>query len=177
MVRIIFAILLMLFTAPRAHAEENNFSEWREWISAQQSYLNKIESLMDMSKKLAIRQNAELQAAINKNDTESGDKLLTDTTKQLSAIIDLLKALEPPLEFKDYHEKVIEAYGARLKANEAAIQKDVINVRDRSRSAMMSEVEAMESLRRLYLSHKAPPQVIDSIDKNIEAYKKRLITN
>ena len=172
--------ILCFFTAGALHAETgegDGFAKWREWITPQQDYLDKVESLMEMSKKLALKQNSELQEAIKKNDMESGEKVLADTTKKLSAIVDLLKALEPPAEFKEYHEKVVEAYSYRLKANEATIQKDIVNIRNDTNTAMMSEIAAMESIKKLYTSHGAPQQIIDSIDRSIDSYKNRLPAN
>lgn len=169
--------LFIILAACNLYAADDGFSKWREWITAQQVYLDKVESLMEMSRKLALKQNLGLEEAIKKNDTESGEKVLVDTSKKLSAIVDLLKALEYTAEFKEYHEKVVEAYGYRLKANEATVQKDVINIRNYTRAAMMAEVEAMESIKKLYTSHGAPSQIIDSIDKSIDSYKNRLATN
>ncbi|MDD5428065.1 MAG: hypothetical protein PHI58_02385 [Candidatus Omnitrophica bacterium] len=177
MKKIIFLIFPVLFASAVLCAAQDDVSKWREWITAQQAYLDKVESLMDMSRKLALRQNSELGAAIKNKDTVTGEKVLADTTKKLSAIVDLLKALEPPAEFKEYHEKVVEAYTYRLKANEATIQKDIINIRNFTHTAMMSEIAAMESIRKLYISHDAPLQVIESIDKNVEMYKKLLASN
>ena len=169
--------LFSIFLASSVFAEEDNISKWREWITAQQSYLGRVESLMEMSKKLAVKQNSQLEEAIKKSDSELGEEALADTTKKLSSIVDLLKALEPPAEFKDYHENVVKAYVYRLQANEATLKKDVINIRNHTHAAMMSEIAAMESIKELYIIHDAPSQIIDSIDRNIEAYKKRLVAN
>ncbi|MFA6321729.1 MAG: hypothetical protein WCY36_07735 [Candidatus Omnitrophota bacterium] len=171
------ATFFVIFSASYIYAGEGDVSKWREWITSQQDYLDRVESLMNMSKKLANVQNSQLQEAIKKSDNELGEKILVDTTKKLSSIVDLLKALESPVEFKEYHENVVKAYMYRLKANEATLKKDVLSIRNNTHAAMASEIAALESIRSLYVAHNAPPQIIDSIDRNIEAYNKRIVAN
>lgn len=158
-----------------ALAKNEGFPKWREWISAQQGYLDKIEAIMAKGKDVAIRQNADLQDAMKKDDRLRGEKIIDDATKKLARINDELKAIIPPGEFKEYHTKVLEAYKFRQMANEAAQAKDVLNIRNNNYSAITSEIGAMESIRALYISHDAPKQIIASIDKSIAAYKQRLV--
>ena len=43
--------------------------------------------------------------------------------------------------------------------------------------AAQSELEALESIKKLYISHGAPSAIIDSIDRGIASYKKKLAIN
>ena len=163
-----------------AHAEqirENSFMKWREWISSHQDYLDSIESLMKKDNEIEMQQAVDLQDAINKKDKALGDNILTQNTKRLSAIVATLKALTPPKEFKDYHDKITTVYQLKQMANEATLKKNLFNIKDCSNKAITAEIEAMESIKKLYISHGAPSQIIDSINRGIASYSQRLATN
>ena len=177
----LFCVAMISFLAAGAvYAEtdvQDNFAKWREWITPQQDYLDKVESLMERGNEIEMQQAADLQDAINKKDQALGDNIIIQNTSKLSAIVDALKAITPPKEFKEYHDKVTEAFQLTQAANEATSKKEVSNIKDYGTKAMVAEVEALESIKKLYSSYGAPPEIIHSIDRGIASYKQKLAIN
>ena len=175
--RLINSAIFCFLTAGSLYAAtggKDSITEWREWISPQQDYLDKVESLMQRGNEIEMQQTADLQDAINKKDQYLGDNIIIQNTGKLSAIVDALKALTPPKEFNEYHEKIIVAFQFTQMANEATSKKDAVTIKDCGNKAMASEIEALESIKKLYSSHGAPLQIIDSIDRGIASYKQKL---
>ena len=150
---------------------------WKEWIDDKKDYLGKVESLMQESKEAAIQQDADLKEAIDAKDQAAGEKIIGETSKKLFAIVAELKLLNPPEEFKDYHEKVIEAYRYRQMANEATLKRDIANIKSYGNMSMAYEIEAMECIKKLYISRGAPQALVNSIDHGIDSYRQRLTAN
>ena len=180
MKKLFYIAMICFLAAGSVHADmgdQDNFAKWREWITPQQDYLDKVESLMERGNEIEMQQAADLQDAINKKDQALGDEIIIQNTSKLSAIVDSLKAITPPIEFKEYHDKVTEAFQLTQAANEATSKKEVSAIKDCGTKAMVAEVAALESIKKLYISHGAPPTIIDSIDRGIESYKRKLATN
>ena len=170
------AILKNLSYAEEPVTQEG-VKDWKEWIDGKKDYLGKVESLMQESKEAAIQQDTDLKEAIDANDRAAGEKIIDETSKKLSAIVAELKLLNPPEEFADYHEKVIAAYKYRQMANEATLKRDIANIKSYGNMSMAYEIEAMEDIKKLYISRGAPQQLINSIDHGIESYRQRLTAN
>lgn len=171
-------VFAAIFAIEANCAEEKQgkvYAEWREWIRAKQDYLGSIELRMKDGRDMAILQAAGLNEAVRNKDEAAGEKVIADTSKRLYGIVEDLKAITPPPEFKEYHEKVIDSYRYRQMANEATLNKDMIKIRDNGRRAAIAEIEALQCIRQLYIKHDAPPQIIDSIDAGIAADKRAIV--
>jgi hypothetical protein len=157
--------------------KKDSSSRWRDWIGSKQGYLYKVEAFIERGDEIVIEQNADLEEAISSKDKILGEGAIAQTSGKLSAIIDALQALAPPEGFTEYHAKIVEAYTYKRLANDATLSKALLKIRDYSHKAMSSEIEAMEALRRIYIDHGAPNAIINSIDRNIAAYRQKLVLN
>ena len=173
----LFCVAIFCFLAAGSgYAEmgDKDMTKWHEWITPQQDYLDKVESLMDRGNEIEMQQSTDLQDAINKKDQTLGDNIIIQNTGRLSAIVESLKEITPPKEFKEYHDNIISAFQFTRMANEATSKKEIANIKDYGNKAMFSEIAALESIKKLYLSHGAPQEIINSIDRGIASYKQKL---
>ena len=105
-----------------------------------------------------------LQAAVNSEElqwVESDEDF--DQWCDLNAFnpMAMMRRFRPVEEFIEVH-------------HEATLKKDLFNIKDCGNKAIVSELDAMDSIKKLYSSHGAPSQIIDSIDRGIASYKHRL---
>lgn len=154
--------------------EAGNALSWERWYKSMSNYLDAMTAIINKGKQIAMRQDSRLSKAMQEDDRELGKGVVAETGKTLSAIIVELLELKPPQDLREYHQKVLDAYKYREMANDVMLRDNLDDYYMYINTAIISEIESIEELMRVYNNHGAPAELIDALHTITQALKEEL---
>lgn len=159
-------------TSTSATSFERDYTKgWDEWYASVRIFMDKVAGIEDKTTQILNKNDKNLENAMRNNDYARGERIFKEIIGGFIPIIEEFKALNTPPEFSKYIAKNIESYNYRKLYYEATLKHDRDLAFQSYSKALKAKLEAIEESKRIFMQHRAPKEILNFADGEINYYK------
>ena len=164
--------------------KESTATKWVKWYQNVRGYIDQLSIIHKKMDQIANELNQQGELAVQQNNELLKERAFTDAISKISLLIKDLEKIIPPEEVKEYHRKTLILFEDKKRLYEVlldlerdkSLTKEMLEKDPNSiivmhvSNAIKDEAECWKELKRVYIQHDAPQELILKLDLLVTRY-------